>query len=150
MAFVRENVPKEYWNLYNLWNLRNTSNEPQIANELKGWFADYEREIFFFSLGGFGGIDIPQPNALMWNNECIIVYILRKTNIDNNTKYLYYCITDITAPQILKNKENEILNLIEEVLNEYIFIILKDKTTKFTIEIKNTINFVEKTKGVRP
>lgn len=157
MAFVTERIPEQYWEMYDSWGIIDFNGEKckskvtkkqsngETYDRVFSWTADYERNIYFFLLGG-NGAEIPQYYALIWNNQYINIAILSRSYVDRS---VHYNIDSIIAPKSLESKSEEIMSLVEEVIKAKIYGNPKNEGTTVVIDNIAKPKFVEKVKGVR-
>lgn len=113
MGFVKEKVSEKDWEKYNSFDLN--YGEKIVANKYKWWIADKEKNIYFTILGG-GAFERPITYALIWEKEKILIDIESKVVYHSDSiERLHYYVNRIVAPMSLREKKNELKELIREV-----------------------------------
>ncbi|CAH1204396.1 hypothetical protein PAECIP111893_02242 [Paenibacillus plantiphilus] len=118
MAFVYEKISEADQGRFQSFNLRSPFNGRPL--ETRKWIVDRERDAYLVSMGGQGTYDseIPMFHALIWNGNTI--------NIDSFTTGTgdvsigiekFWKITRIEAPVDVREKEDELLDLIKDAFD---------------------------------
>ena len=117
MAFIKEWLKEEDWELYNSFELY-YDHKLKKANENRLWTVDKERDIYFIFLGG-GGLDVPEEHAIIWQNRKIRIMSDTKavTEKTSGKTFLHWAVTNIWAEKSLEKKESELIQLIREILS---------------------------------
>lgn len=117
MAFIREYVPREDWDLYNSFELVNKSiniGQKKEANENSMWKVDRERAIYFVRTGAIGREEIDYY-TLVWEGKKVNITAGFERRFDNGMQRGYK-VTSIIADKKLKSRESEYLEIIKEAL----------------------------------
>ena len=114
MALVREDVKQEDWEYFNSLNIQ-FEGKHITADKYSTWVVNPEREVFFTTVC-WGGRDYGDTYILIWGQSRIYVYVeARPTRLANGTREFCWLIEKITAPLTIKDKRDELINLIKEV-----------------------------------
>lgn len=116
MAFINEKVPENDWKLYNSFNLC-YEDKRIVADKYKWWTVDRNKGIFFILLGG-GAFESPESYILIWNSNKIKISITKECIKNEPSAFVVHCkIESIIAPITLKQKQEELLKILEEAFN---------------------------------
>ncbi len=116
MALVREDVRQEEWEFFNSLNIQ-FEGKHKTANKYSKWVTDRERDIVFTTVR-LAGRDYGDTYILIWENARVYIYVESRLVVfeDGSQEYQWY-IESITAPIALKNKRDELLELVKNIAN---------------------------------
>lgn len=115
MELIREKVKQEDWEFFDSLNIQ-YNHEHIIADKYATWVTDRNREIIFTCVD-LGGRDYGETYVLIWQESRVYIYIEARSvwhKMDNVDKY-HIDIQNITAPIVLKDKHDDLVQLIREV-----------------------------------
>ncbi len=115
MALIREDVRQEDWEFFNSLNIQ-FEGKHKTANEYSEWVIDREREIIFTAVC-LAGRDYGYTYILIWGKSRVYIYVEDRTvrHADEGVRKYHWDIQSVTAPESLKDKRDELVNLIREV-----------------------------------
>lgn len=120
MAFVNELISEVDREAFYSFKFKNGVTRKSI--QAWRWTIDRERDIFLVSLGGqgFERSEIPEFFALVWRNNVIRMEAFNKEcgDIQSGVE-IWWRITRIEIPEILRSEQEIIIELIKEVFDAY-------------------------------
>lgn len=115
MALVRENVKQEDWEYFNSLNIQ-FEGKHITADKYSTWVIDRVGELVFTRVQT-PGRDYGETYILIWGKARVYIYIESWTTLpeeDGRRRY-HWDIQRITAPTSLRNKQDELFDLIRKV-----------------------------------
>lgn len=140
MAFIKEYITSEDIDFLNTLEIYNYHQKNiKCWNEKNIWMVDREKEIYFIYVGGSMNLEQdPQQYELIWKGKKVVIF---QDNYSHDNKWI---LSGIYAPVEFEPMEEQLLDVIRMVLNEYYRIrFWRSETTYKTDEL--IVNNIEVT-----
>ncbi len=118
MAFIKERIPVEEWDLYNSFELIEKTSlsegKKMIADKYSSWMVEKERQIYFIMTGVLGreGVEF---YTLIWEENKIDVEAIFTRKFDDGKMIKGYRL-NICVDKKLESKKQEFVSILKEVL----------------------------------